>query len=416
MDDTMRAIIDNNMILVSAQPDEVYFHWQVELYLYQFAKHGISDRCYAIFGYKGDAPSEQLRRLSTQFEHIIWYKDDRVIPSQHHYIPTIRPHLLKKFFKEHPSLGKNVFYHDSDVLLVHMPKFELMLSDDVAYLSDTVGYIGANYIKKCCERYQGKYAELPTDDLFIKMCACVGVSTDLIERNEPHSGGAQYLLKDVDYHYWENVEETCSSLYHMLKTYEQAYPIDHHIQSWTTDMWVVLWLYWKLNKQTKLHKELDFSWGTWSIDKFETRNIFHLAGVTAANCSDKFYKANYTQKNVLDAYKKNAHLFDHVSPVNATYGYIALIKEYVGERVARDDSIRQFTISAGKHFDGTYVVDDRRLYFDRPSWRSNDGVNIIFYNGTSWILTASKYENEISATCGGYACNHGEYPFVDEWR
>ena len=38
----LEAIKKHNMIFISAQPDQVYFHWQVSLYLYQFAKHDTS--------------------------------------------------------------------------------------------------------------------------------------------------------------------------------------------------------------------------------------------------------------------------------------------------------------------------------------------------------------------------------------
>lgn len=48
------SIKKNNMIFVSAQPDIQYFHWQVEVYLYQFSKYNIQDNCFALFGYTGN--------------------------------------------------------------------------------------------------------------------------------------------------------------------------------------------------------------------------------------------------------------------------------------------------------------------------------------------------------------------------
>ena len=122
---------------------------------------------------------------------------------------------------------------------------------------------------------------------------------------------------------------------------------------------------------------------------------------------------------MFEAYKKNPCIFDNVSPVNATYGYITLIKEYVNkEYVTYDDkqvSIQEFTINIGKHFDGKYVKDTRKLYFDKPLWRRNDDKYIIFHNTNCWVITASQYENEISVTCGGFASNKGEFPFSNEW-
>ena len=70
---TLKAIEDANMIFISAQPDTEYFHWQVELYMYQFAKYGICDRSYAIFGYTGANPSEYAVELSKRY-NIYFYK------------------------------------------------------------------------------------------------------------------------------------------------------------------------------------------------------------------------------------------------------------------------------------------------------------------------------------------------------
>lgn len=420
---TIQAIQDNNLIFVSAQPDHVYFHWQVELYLYQFAKHGteIADRCYAIFGHKTDEPSRKLVELSKKYKNIIWYKDDRIIEKDNFYIPSIRPHILKKFFKEHPELGKNVFYHDSDIFLVHVPKFELMFNDDIGYLSDTISYIGANYIKECCSRYKLKYPELEENDIFKKMCDCIGITQELVESNEKNSGGAQYLLKNIDESYWEEVETKCLLLYDMLKKYEKNYPIDRHIQSWTTDMWCVLWIYWKNGNKTLVHKELDFSWATSTIKEYEFKNIFHLAGITDENKSDKFYKGQYVSKNIFNEYKKNSKIFDHISKDNATYEYTNLIKEYCGDvlsetpiPIVNKESPKSFKFITNNHLHGEYSKDESAMYFDKPIWRSDHGY-IAFYNSSRWIITDSKYENEISETCGGFVSNDSEEPYENNW-
>ena len=71
---TLNSIIESRLIFLSAQPDDIYFHWQVELYLYQFSKHGILDNCYALFGYVEQNPSSQLIELSKKYpKNIIWY-------------------------------------------------------------------------------------------------------------------------------------------------------------------------------------------------------------------------------------------------------------------------------------------------------------------------------------------------------
>lgn len=389
----------DDLIFISAQPDQVYFHWQVEVYMHQFSKHGIGDKCYAVFGYTGDGPSQYIVNLAKRY-NIVWYKDERKVDVPNFYIPSIRPHILKKFFKDRPELGKNVFYHDSDVFLVKLPPFEEMLKDDVAYLSDTVSYISYDYIEEVSKRYKQTYPDLPENDILTKMCECVGIPEDLVKVNNKNAGGAQYLLKDIDGSYWEDIENTCYKLYTLLKGYEINYPIHHHIQSWTTDMWAVLWHYWKRGKKTAIHRGLDFSWATDNINNYHQKNIFHLAGVTETSPKDVFFKGAYTNRNVIDEYRRNRKLFDNISPNSSTFEYVKMIKDLVdGTPVVVKSS---FFLNTPDNWSGVYLRDSSVQYFGEDLWRSTDNRFIIFWNSTCWIITASQYENEISQTCGGF--------------
>lgn len=316
------------MIFISAQPDEVYFHWQVELYLYQFSKHGILNDCYALFGYR-DQPSKELLELSEKYKNVKMYKDTREDTS---YAPSIRPHLLKKFFQEHPELSDAVFYHDSDIFIVKMPNFSQMMKDDICYLSDTISYIGYKYISDCAQRYKDIHNDLNDDDVFYKMCECMNIDPELVKSNEDNSGGAQYLLKGLGYDFWNDCEKDCVKLYYFFEDYVSKYPIDHHIQKWTVDMWVVLWNCWKYGKETRIHKELDFSWAVDDVSIYHDKNIFHLAGITGENDSDKFNKSKYTKINVMEEYKKNPTIFNHISETNATYEYIKVLLEYINKK------------------------------------------------------------------------------------
>jgi hypothetical protein len=322
----LKAIKENNLIFISAQPDSPYFHWQVALYLYQFAKHGIIDNCYALFGYTGYEPSEFVKKLSQKYPNVKYYKDGR---KNNDYSPAIRPHLMAKFFKEYPELGKNVFYHDSDIFLTKLPRFDLMLNDKIGYLSDTISYIGFEYIKICSNRYKDVHKNLNDLDIFNGMCKVIEIDPEFVKVNDKNSGGAQYLLKDLDVKYWKECEVKCEELYQYLCDYEKRHPIPHHIQKWTTDMWVVLWTYWKQGKKTVVHKELDFSWATGTINDYDRLNIFHLAGITPALSNDKFYKGKYNKRTVFDAYYKDPTIFNHINKNNATARYVDVIKEYM---------------------------------------------------------------------------------------
>lgn len=419
MQATLDAIKRTNTIFVSAQPDSVYFHWQVELYLYQFAKHGleIADRCYALIGYRGQ-PSAHAKEMAAACKHVILYEDTRDLSVPNFYIPSIRPHLLKQFFTEHPSLGASVFYHDSDIFLVKMPRFELMLNDSISYLSDTISYIGYDYIKGCQDRYKAVHKTLADNDLINKMCDCVGISSELVKINQPNSGGAQYLLKNIDAAFWTEAETACQSLYTFTSIYNKTYPIASGLQIWTADMWVVLWLLWKRGGQTRIHKDLDFSWGTFTAADYHKFNIFHLAGVTKENCKGKFYKGAYNNKNVFKEYLLNKHIFDDVSPDNATYEYVAVLKEYAEGQYAPAPvkEHNRFLLESKDAWSGIYVKDSTTSFQKHPLWRSTNGTYFICFTGTSWILTHKQYEKEMSVKMGGFAATSAEQPYEGGWN
>jgi hypothetical protein len=406
MEATLKAMNDKEMILISAQPDQTYFHWQVELYLYQFAKHGIQDRCYALFGYR-EQPSLAARKIASKFKNVFFYKDERVINIPNFYIPSVRPHILKQFFAQHPHLGKNVFYHDSDIFLVKLPKFEVMLDDDLSYVSDTVSYIGYDYVKGRADAYKEKYPD--ADNILDQMCAVAGVSIDLVKENQANSGGAQYLLKGIDAAFWSEVEDVCQKLYTLMKDYEAKYPLKpSDIQAWTADMWAVLWIYLKRG-QVRLHTELDFSWAVNSISDYYTKNIFHLAGVSQDIASDKLYKAVYTNKNIFKEYNKNPTIFDHISPTNATYEYAKIVKEYAsGLPPAVVTNNSKFLLKSNKPWSAVYVKDDTTTIIDSPVWRAVCKPYLIFNNGTAWVVTHSMYEKELVNGSGGLEFNSND--------
>lgn len=416
---TLEAINKHNMIFISAQPDTPYYHWQVELYLYQFTKHGIIDRCYALFGYRTESPSQYALKLASKYKHIYFYKDERDINEKYHYVPTIRPHILKKFFSKYPDLGKNVFYHDSDIFLVKLPKFELMLGDDIGYFSDTISYNGSKYLKDCAKKYKEKYPELPDDDVFKKMCICVGISEDLVCKNENNTGGAQYLLKNIDSDYWAEVEENCSKLHYMLSEYWDKYPTISGeskgiIQKWCTDMWCVLWLYWKKGKESRIIKELDFSWGFSSIEEYYKKNIFHLAGVMKYSSADKFNKGLYGKINPIIAYRKNPAILEHVSPGNATYGYINILKEYANTLIIKD--VTKFFLKSKPEYTSYYIKDTMKTICGFHVWRSENKKYLIFFNKSSWVLTNVSYEKELKEGSGGIIWSEGTDPYDDMWK
>jgi hypothetical protein len=410
---TLDAIKKHNLIFISAQPDEPYFHWQVELYLYNFSKHGLTDQCHAVFSYK-NKPSDGALNIGKKFKHIHFYKDTRIHGGKYHYEPSIRPHILKQFFTDFPELGKNVFYHDSDILFVHLPKFELMLEDDIAHLSDTIGYNGSNYLKGISAQHKAKFPALPENDLFSKMCECLEISEELVSSNELNTGGAQYLIKKIDAQFWIDIEKYCVKLHKMMGEYYDKYPIDTPCQKWCSDMWSVLWVYWKRGSKTVVDKDLSFSWATSTALEYHTNNIFHYAGVDDKNDADKFGKFRYKTKCPFKSYLCLNSEYEHIPPENATHEFVKVIKEYAKTMDIKD--VVQFSLQNKEFWASTYTKDDSVIICGSPVYRSECKKYLMFNNGSSWGITYSIYESELKEGSGSILTCSCIDPHLGGWN
>jgi hypothetical protein len=131
--------------------------------------------------------------------------------------------------------------------------------------------------------------------------------------------------------------------------------------------------------------------------------------VTEESPKNIFFKGKYTDTNVLALYRKNPKLFDNISRDSATFEYVSVIKELVDSNptVVKNSLF----LNSEDDWSGVYERDTKNRYFDEVLWRSTDKQYIIFWNSSSWIVTYSKYEKEISKTCGGVA----SYSSLDEF-
>jgi hypothetical protein len=111
-----------------------------------------------------------------------------------------------------------------------------------------------------------------------------------------NSGGAQYLMKNVDWAFWEFVERDSERLFKEiteLNNYKKtSNPNYHELQIWCADMWAVLWNGWMLGNETKVISEMSFSWATDPISRWDETTIYHNAGATC-ECGGLFYKSVY---------------------------------------------------------------------------------------------------------------------------
>ena len=311
------------LTLMCVQPCILYYAWQIEVMLKNFQELGISEKfdVHCLFAVpKEENGREQfvshIQKVEAAYGHIAkfyYYLDTREYPI--HYISSVRPNILKQHFKAHPELSQQaVFYHDCDVIFTKFPDFlSGLLEDDNWYVSDTVGYIGYKYIVSKGE------------DVLNKMCEIVGIHPDLVKDREEQSGGAQYLMKGVDWIFFEKMEKDCERMFKEITDLnnikKQADPQYHELQIWTSDMWAILWNAWLRGYTTKIIPEMDFCWATDQKEKWEQKYIFHNAGVVGESRETVFYKADY--RNNLP-YLENGPKYD---ANRASFLYFQKIKE-----------------------------------------------------------------------------------------
>lgn len=295
------------MKLICAQPALDYYTWQVEVMIQSFINQGVNpNHIEIVCGYKDNIPAV-WSKLADHYNTVrfFFYKDDRVSPG---YIPSIRPYILEKHWSAYPELSQEtVLYHDSDIALFKPLELSELNLDDKCYVSDTVSYIGANYIRSKGEHYL---------DL---MCSIVGIDKQFVIDHEKDSGGAQYLIKSVPGSFWKKVYHDCEQLYKQVNDQIVKDKPGHPIQIWCSDMWAVLWNLWLLNKNVHVSEKMSFSWATSPSTELDKHQFFHNAGVTGSD-PKYFYKGAYINRL---PYSIKAESFE---PKYCSYYYAQLIE------------------------------------------------------------------------------------------
>jgi hypothetical protein len=319
-----------NILFVSAQPDVPYFIWQIKLYIHNFIEKGIDpNKIHVVLGLvQGNTkPSKQSEELKELGVNVHYFVDERV---KKHYIPSIKPFLISKWIQSNPEFGKLFFLHDADIIFRELPNFEELLNDDTCYLSDTIGYIGYDYIMDCCGRYEQKHPNTEKGQLISEMSEVIGVDVDIIKDNQKNSGGGQYLIKNSNCELWDKIYKDSIKLYDQMLNYQKRFPINPgQIQFWTAEMWALLWNLWMYGFETKITDEMSFSWATDDIKKYEQHPILHMAGVTDNLKTTKFYKGDYINIDPILKMRDNPNHFDYINKDSSTIKYMENMKSYI---------------------------------------------------------------------------------------
>lgn len=263
------------MIYISAQPDEVYFLWQLELQLFNFHAMGIGDESiHILVGYK---PEKGIHPQFLKFActhpnvQMYFYPDKR---EKKRYPSSIRPHLLAQHFRAHRKLeAETVFYHDSDMLFTSAPNWDELCTDEVWYASDTRAYLDSHYFRRFVD-----------DKEFAKICGLLSLSPQDVMQHDANAGGAQYILKKCPATFWEKAEYDCERLFTYLDN-KQKYGtcIQKGLQTWCTDMWVIWWNAILQNRAFRIHPALDFCWADSPSHELQEKKILHYTGRKSKN-------------------------------------------------------------------------------------------------------------------------------------
>lgn len=281
--------MDSSTIFVSVQPDSDYYVWQLMVQMKNFKKFGIENSAVVIFTYN---PKTGVNKTALKFERntqamVLYFPDNRS-DYDRRYISSVRPYALVEFYVKysHLFMDMNIFYHDSDILFTELPEFDSLSKENKIIVSDTISYLGAKYV-----RSKG-------DELLNEMCSIVGIDPKVVINNEENTGGAQYFIPNtvkLSAKFWNKVKLDSVALYDHMNSTAHKYLPSNPIQAWTADMWALLWNFWLLGYESKISKELAFSWATDPIESWKTKKIYHNAGVTSDR-KELFFKGNFMTK------------------------------------------------------------------------------------------------------------------------
>ncbi|SEW21637.1 hypothetical protein SAMN05428988_3232 [Chitinophaga sp. YR573] len=329
---------------MSAQPDDMVFSWQIELFIENIRDLGYQNEIQVLLFTPADRmynrnPS-RFKALEKKYSgnnvKFYWYPDVAnlltygIIPIN--YIPLLRPHILKQHFKRFPDLKeKAIFYHDSDIIFTQYLDFSPYLSDDICYLSNTGNYMNVGYFEsKTKQVLTHKAQEYEQIDILDQCCRFAGITREICEKNDEVCGGAQYLLKNIDSDFWEDVERGAYRIRNYL-AYELAginlrFFKDENdgFQSWCADMWALLWNLWNRAYKTSVPEDFGFAWATDKIEKWNQVYFYHDAGVGAKN---EFYLFNKRRPNYISNQLLPYHDdLSHVSAGFCSYKYVQHIR------------------------------------------------------------------------------------------
>ena len=287
------------MKYVMAQPAVPRFEWEVKVAIYGLLKAGVlKEDIVILFSRHEESVISEIKNIGVNV-HV--YSDDRV---DFEYIPSLKPYLMYRYLEEDVSReNETYFFMDSDVIVKEQPETDSHLRG-VWYGSDCGGYLNYDYIVQCDNGF----------NILKDMSEIVGVSIEDIKSMNNDSIGAQYIMSKPSSEYFKKVYEDSIKLWKYIKDKDTNY------QKWCQEMVATLWNMPLFDVMPRAKKEMEFTWATDSIEKWNKNKIYHNAGVTQ-DMKDMFFKGDYINK---DPFNED---FSHINRNKASYEYTKLITE-----------------------------------------------------------------------------------------
>lgn len=309
------------LVIITASPASLRFAWENYIYLNNLREKSLSHLAQILIWIPNDKLVEGAHPMWKQLEKdfpetkFFYFPDNNNIQrlcNIFDYIPLLRPYCLSVHFKANPSLSKKgILYTDSDILLTEHFDFTPFLEDDICYVSEAKSYTNSGYFdSKLNLKEDGtpefvspiKYQSLKRRDILDECAKICGITRQIVEENKENSGAAQYLLKNVDYKFWNNVFDGCIELRMHLQGINQEYmqgdtPLEKENkgwQSWCADIWAVTWNLYRRNYNVLTPKEFDFAWATDELPRLKEVAFYHNAGIT----SDSKFKRKFDKQEV----------------------------------------------------------------------------------------------------------------------
>lgn len=346
--------MEKELVFIQCCPIDLYFHWQTEVQLTNFKQYGYDKLAHVLVFISHDKIHKGIpsmwRELESKFPDtkFFYYFDHKNITGtairMFEYIPLLRPYCLNLHFQAYPELkDKAIFYHDADIIFTKFLDFTPFLNDDVCYLSlcarrddpNDVGYISSRYFDSKIKDVKPEALELYKTIDVLNICTDMfGINREVAVRNEKGSGGAQYILKNVDHTFWNNVYNGCVTLRLVLQNINEKFFAgssrqereNKGFQRWCADMWAILYSLWARDQVTVCPPELDFAWATNEINKLDSTYIMHNAGATPDSGHLFFKSAKNLVNNIETPYNYD---FWWVSPDYCSIEYVKAIQKVI---------------------------------------------------------------------------------------